>query len=82
MSIASVFSTFTAKIKSGLARLAQVAGIAVASQVADAFTAAHVEPLRFAPPSPRRRAAGPARPAGSKLARKAAEGTVGKATLR
>lgn len=82
MSIASFFTGISSKIKAGLARVAQMVGISEALQVADQVTASMAPPPQVYIPSTRRRKAGPVRPAGSKLARKAAKGTVGKATLR
>lgn len=82
MSFASFFSSISAKAKAAIARIAAVVGIADAARVTHLVTAANAPAIQFVPQPRRSRQPGPVRPAGSKLARKAAEGTVGKAALR
>lgn len=82
MKIVALFSGFTSKIAAGLKRLAQVVGLAETADIAHTVSASLMPAPVFHVPPVRNRKAGPVRPAGSKLARKAAEGTVGKAVLR
>lgn len=82
MSIMSLFSSISAKAKAAISRIAALVGIGEAAEVAHMVTAANAPAIQFVPQPRRRRSPGPVRPAGSKLARKAAEGTVGKAVIR